>query len=255
VRGEAEKDRSPKGQNRDVIKYKWLLFDADGTLFDYDRAEATALKKTFEEVGPGFEPAYATAYRRINGEIWLEFERGRISQEKLRARRFELLFEAMGIECDAGAFSGRYLRNLAAASQLIEGAEEIVKKLHGKAGLMIMTNGLKDVQRPRFARSIIGGYFDDVVISEEVGVAKPDRRIFDVAFQKMDHPRKEDVLIVGDSLTSDIKGGSDYGIDTCWFNPKQKPRSLDIEIRYEIDDLKDLWDVVQAGGDGPARSK
>jgi 2-haloacid dehalogenase len=229
-----------------VIKYEWLLFDADGTLFDYDRAEAVALEKTFVEMGPGFERSYATIYRRINEEIWLEFEQGRITQERLRTRRFEQLFEEVGVTIDAEAFSARYLRNLAAASQLMEGAQEIVEKLYGKAGLMIMTNGLKDVQRSRFARSSIGGYFHDIVISEEVGVAKPDGRIFDVAFEKMGNPRKQDVLMIGDSLTSDIKGGSDYGIDTCWFNPQRKPRSLEVEIRYEIDDLSDLWDVVRA---------
>jgi 2-haloacid dehalogenase len=231
---------------RDVIKYRWLLFDADGTLFDYDRAEASALEKTFAEMGRGFEPAYAATYRRINQEIWHEFERGRISQKRLRTRRFEQLFEQVGIECDAEGFSARYLRNLAAASQLMEGAEEIVKKLHGRAGLMILTNGLTEVQRPRFSQSSIVSYFHDIVISEEVGAAKPDGRIFDVAFEKMGHPRKKDVLMVGDSLTTDIRGGSDYGIDTCWFNPRQKPRNVQVGIQYEIADLKALWDVVEA---------
>jgi 2-haloacid dehalogenase len=236
-----------------MIKYKWLVFDADGTLFDYDRAEATALEKTFVETGLGFEPTHAEIYRRINHQIWREFEQGRISQERLRTRRFEQLFEQIGVECDAATFSGKYLRNLAAASQLMEGAEDIVKRLHGKTGLMIMTNGLKEVQRPRFAQSAIGGYFDDIVISEEVGAAKPDGRIFDIAFERMDHPRKQDVLIVGDSLASDIKGGSDYGIDTCWFNPQRKPRDVAVEIRYEIESLEHLWDVVWSAGPNPRR--
>jgi 2-haloacid dehalogenase len=228
------------------MKYKWLLFDADGTLFDYDGAEAAALERTFEQVGLGFEPDYVAGYRQINKQIWLEFEQGTISQQRLRTRRFELLFEAAGIDSDPGAFGARYLRTLAEASQLVDGAEEIVKRLYGKAGLMIITNGLKDVQRPRLARSMIGGYFADVVISEEVGAAKPDGRIFDVAFAKMRHPKKQDVLMVGDSLTSDIKGGSDYGIDTCWFNPKRKPRDLKVEIRYEIEGLRELPVLVGA---------
>ena len=103
---------------------------------------------------------------------------------------------------------------------MIEGAEELLAKLEGEVGLMLITNGLKDVQRSRLAHSTIQHYFSDVIISEEVGSAKPDEGIFNVAFEKMSHPPKADVLIIGDSLTSDIRGGNRFGIDTCWFNPE-----------------------------------
>jgi 2-haloacid dehalogenase len=226
------------------VKYKWFLFDADGTLFDYDKAEGEALKRTFEAFGLAFEESHTATYRRINSEIWLQFEHGKISQERLRAKRFELLFEALRVGCDPEAFSARYLRNLAEGSELIDGAEEVVRSLQAQARLMIITNGLADVQRPRFARSTIGDCFVDIVISEEVGAAKPHEKIFDVAFEKMDGPKKEDVLIVGDSLTSDIKGGNNYGIDTCWFNPRRQPRDGNVEIRHEIAALRELLDLV-----------
>lgn len=226
------------------MKYKWLLLDADGTLFDYDLAEATALRQTFEELGCGYKARYADAYRQINGWIWLEFEQGRITQERLRTRRFELLFEHLELECDAETFSARYLSNLAKGTDLIGGVEEVLRALHGKVGLVMITNGLKDVQRPRFAQSLIAEYFADFLISEEVGAAKPSREIFDVAFARMGQPHKDEVLIVGDSLSSDIKGGNNYGIDTCWFNPAGKPRSLDVEVRYEIGDLCELLGIL-----------
>lgn len=226
------------------MKYKWLLFDADGTLFDYDRAEATALKRTFEEVGCRYESTYAIRYREINSGLWLEFEKGQMTQQELRTRRFELLFETIQVECDAESFSAKYLSNLAEGTALIDGAEEVVKSLYGRVGLMMITNGLAEVQRPRFARSAIGDFFADIVISEEVGAAKPDHKIFDVAFQRMNSPSKAEVLIVGDSLMSDMKGGSTYGIDTCWFNPTRKPRTLDVEIRHEIGNLSELLGVV-----------
>jgi 2-haloacid dehalogenase len=228
------------------VKYKWLLFDADGTLFDYDKAEALALRSTFQALGWAYEARYAQVYRRINGEIWLDFENGKISQERLRTRRFELLFDAIGIECDPGEFSGRYLANLALGTYLIEGAEDVVKSLHGRVGLLLITNGLAEVQRPRFARSSVGQYFSVVVISEEVGAAKPDTAIFEVAFAKMDFPKKEDVLIVGDSLTSDIKGGHNYGIDTCWFNPERKASDSDVVARYEIGELEELLLLLES---------
>jgi 2-haloacid dehalogenase len=226
------------------MNYKWLLLDADGTLFDYDRAEKTALRRTFEQMGHGFEPGYATAYRRINAGMWLDFEQGNISQDRLRTKRFEMLFEAIGAEMAPEAFSARYLRSLAEGMDLIDGAEEVVHALYGRVGLVLITNGLQDVQRPRFARSAIGAYFSDVVISEEVGAAKPQRKIFDVAFQKMGHPHLEDVLIVGDSLTSDIQGGNNYGIDACWFNPHSSARDPAIQVRYEIRDLRELLSLV-----------
>lgn len=233
------------------MSYNWILFDADGTLFDYDQAEATALQRTFEQMGQGFEPAYVEAYRRINGQIWLEFEQGRISQERLRTLRFEQLFQAVGVELSPEAFSPRYLENLAQGTALIDGAEEVVRALHGRVALLLITNGLRDVQRPRFARSALNGYFAGLVISEEVGAAKPSSRIFDVAFEQMGYPGREEVLMVGDSLTSDMRGGVDYGLDTCWFNPGRRARDPALEIRYEIQDLRQLLDLV--GGGSPAK--
>lgn len=228
------------------MKYKWLLFDADGTLFDYDKAEAKALEKAFQQIGHRFESRYVETYRQINGQIWLQFEQGKISQDRLRIRRFERFFEAVSVESDPEIFSTRYLRNLADGSDLIEGAEETVRALYGKIGLVVITNGLKEVQRSRLAKSAISDCFVSIVISEEVGAAKPDRRIFDVAFDRMDNPRKKEVLIIGDSLTSDIKGGNDYRIETCWFNPMRRPRNVDVEIEHEISRLSELLSIVEA---------
>jgi putative hydrolase of the HAD superfamily len=226
------------------MKYKWVMFDADGTLFDYDKVEVEALESTYEELGLAYDEAHARAYRQINGDMWLDFEKGQISQRRLRTKRFELLFEAVQIECDIERFSRRYLAHLAQGTDLIDGAESVVSRLYGRLGLLLITNGLSEVQRPRFARSAVGQYFSNVVISEEVGVAKPDPRIFDVAFQEMGHPNKADVLIVGDSLTSDIKGGNLYGIDTCWFNPGRKLLDPGLEVRYEIGELAELLEFL-----------
>jgi len=228
------------------MKYKWLLFDADGTLFDYDKAEAFALRGTFEALGLGYEARYAEVYRQINAEIWRDFEAGKITQERLRTRRFELLFDSVEIACDPVLFSERYLANLALGTDLIEGAGDLLKSLHGRVGLLLITNGLADVQRPRFARSTVGQYFYDVVISEEVGAAKPDPAIFDVAFAMMGTPSKAEVLIVGDSLTSDIRGGLNYGIDTCWFNPAGKPNGSGAVAHYEVSELNDLLPILES---------
>lgn len=228
--------------------YRWLLLDADGTLFDYDRAEMSALRLTFEAAGHPFRPSYAEAYRRINAAIWREFELGQITQELLRTRRFALLFDEARLDLDREHFSSAYLRNLALGVDLVDGAEEMLRALHGRVGLALITNGLQDVQRPRLERSTIGACFDAVVISEEVGAAKPEPAIFDVALARMGHPRREDVLMVGDSLTSDVAGANRSGIDACWFNPAGLPLPPGLAVRYQIRELGELVGLVTGDG-------
>jgi len=229
------------------MRYSWLLFDADGTLFDYEQAEVTALATTFAQFGYPFEARHAVTYRAINGQMWRDFEQGKLSQQRLPTARFERLFAATGVTADTAvtaAFSLRYLNNLAQGTMLITGAEALVTALRPHYRLLLITNGLHEVQRPRLARSVLAGCFDAVVISSEVGVAKPDPAIFDVAFAHMGYPPKAETLIIGDSLTSDMRGGSDYGIDTCWFNPHAQPRPKDVTIRYEIRRLTELLDLL-----------
>jgi YjjG family noncanonical pyrimidine nucleotidase len=227
-----------------MMKYDWLLFDADGTLFDYDKAEASALQRAFSASGLGFHEKFARTYREINGEIWLAFERGEITQTEIRTERFVRLSKAIGIDFDPRNFSQGYLKFLGEGSFLVEGTEELLSKLEGKVGLMLITNGLKDVQRSRLARSTIKHYFSDVIISEEVGSAKPDAHIFEVAFEKMGNPKKNKVLMIGDSLTSDIQGANQFGIDACWFNPQRRSRDQEVTIQHEIKHLSEILGII-----------
>lgn len=228
--------------------YRWLLFDADNTLFDYDGAWTRALQATFEELGLAFEPGYLATYERVNQGLWQAFEAGTISSGTIRVRRFELLFTEIGAELghdvDASVFSARYLRNLATQSDLVPDAEAVVRALHARYRLAIITNGFADVQRPRLARSAIREHISELVISEEVGAAKPDRAIFDAAFERMGRPARDAVLLIGDSLTSDIAGGAGYGIDTCWFNPHGQPARNGATSTYEVRRLRELLDLL-----------
>ncbi len=224
--------------------YQWLFFDADGTLFDYDRAEAKALEGTFRDFRLPFAAGYTGAYQKINQQVWLDFENGQITSTALRVARFERLFAAIHIQADPEAFSARYLQNLAAASDLVPGAAEVVRKLQQTYHLVLITNGLKDVQRPRLARSTIAGCFAAVAISEELGAAKPDPRYFDLVFAMIGQPPRKSVLVVGDSLTSDIQGGINYGLDTCWYNPMGKPGNPDFPVTYEIRRLGEILTIL-----------
>jgi YjjG family noncanonical pyrimidine nucleotidase len=177
----------------------------------------------------------------INKELWSDFEKGKISTENLRVKRFEILFSDLNVNYDPRQFSDSYLMYLSNTTYLIEGAEDVLKSLSEKTGLILITNGIKEVQRSRLRKSTIKDYFSHIVISDEVGAAKPDKKIFEAAFKLINYPQKKDVLIIGDSLSSDIKGGNDYGIDTCWLNPSEKPYESANHAKHEI---KHLYEVL-----------
>ena len=229
--------------------YAWILFDADGTLFDFDSAQRGAVEATFRDCGAAYDPGYERIYARANEQTWLEFERGEISQQELRTRRFERMFEEIGLDADPQPYSERFLLNLATNVDLLDGAEQLLEDLHGSVRMLLITNGLAEVQRPRLSRSSIARYFEHVVISGEVGHAKPHPAIFEHAFECMGQPDKSEGLIVGDSLTSDIRGGCNYGIDTCWFNPdgiERPDHAADLDIRHEVRSLDEIVRIARA---------
>lgn len=222
--------------------YRWLLFDADGTLFDYDRAERSALEQALGQIGVSFQPDHLTAYRRINQAQWEGVEKGETTPGLVKVRRFELLLESLQVAYSPAAFSAAYLERLANCSELLEDADAVLGALCRKYRIAMLTNGLKEVQRGRLARSAIRSYISEVIISEEVGAAKPARAFFDAAFAQLGHPSKREVLMIGDGWASDIQGAVQYGIDACWYNPGRKPRPADCEITREIASLRELND-------------
>ena len=224
--------------------YPWLWFDADGTLFDYERAEGLALKNTFGSLDLYFEDDYLDIYQRINQGLWRALEKQEISSDALRVRRFELLLEALKVSGSADQMSTTYIEQLGLRAELMDGAYEVLDALHSKCKFAIVTNGLQAVQRSRLEHSIIKEFLSELIISEEVGAAKPQAAFFDEAFSRTGHPDKSDVLIIGDSLTSDIRGGVDYGIDTCWYNPKAEVYPADLPITYEIRHLHELLELL-----------
>jgi len=220
--------------------YEWLLCDADGTLFDYDRAEGMALGRALEQIGATVQPGCLTAYRQINGGLWRELEQGRITQEKLKVRRFELLFHALGINYSPAAFSTIYLDCLGDCCDTVTGAAEALQSLYGKYRLAVLTNGLQAVQRRRLERSVIGRFIAELIISEAIGCAKPTKAFFDAAFARLGQPKASACLMIGDNWSSDIEGAANYGIDTCWYNPGRQPRPSSPAITCEIVSLGEL---------------
>ncbi len=222
------------------MNYSWLFFDADDTLFDYPRAEAGALAMTFADLGLEYGPAALPAYQQFNSQVWREFEQDRISAVALRVARFDLLFAHLGLAVDTEAFSQRYLANLSRESTLIDGAAGLLSQLCGHYRMGLITNGLPEVQRPRLVSAGIADFFDFVAISEELGIAKPDPRFFAVALQMAGAPDPRSVLVIGDSLSSDIRGGAQTGLDTLWYNPAGKLNDSGWPVAYECRSLEEI---------------
>ena len=227
-------------------RYQWLFFDADGTLFDFDRAEVAALEQAFRLIEVTCDASYLAIYQRINLALWQAVEKGEITPGIVKVRRFELLLEAIGSGSSPAALSANYLECLAARSELIEDAAEVLKALHGKYRIAILTNGLQVVQRGRLARSVIRDHIADMIISEEIGHAKPAKEFFDAAMARLGNPSKREVLMIGDGWIPDIQGAVQYGIDACWYNPNKKPRPTSPEITREIASLRELVTWLKA---------
>lgn len=225
------------------MRYKLVLFDADGTLFDFDTAEKVAFVKSLElySVTEDLESLHEE-YEIINKAIWHDFEQKKISSADLRVERFRRFFNKVNLQIDPLLFSPVYLKMLSEGTQLLPGAKKIVSFLHDKCEIALATNGLADVQNPRFANSDLAMYFQNIFISEEIGHPKPDIKYFEHVFNIL--PYRESAIIIGDNLASDIKGGNDFAIDTCWFNQNKRTNKSGIEPTYEISDLSELADLL-----------
>lgn len=227
------------------MKYQLVLFDADGTLYDFKQAELEAFNNTMRHFGVNEGFAYLhKLYEVENHLIWQEFEQKKICSVDLRTARFSRFFKKSKLELNPDLVSPFYLAELAKGTHLLEGAVEIIQYLHGKVPLAIATNGLADVQIPRFADSKLAGYFEHNFISDEIGHPKPESEFFQHIFEVYtQNPR---TIIIGDNLESDIKGGNDFGIDTCWYNPKNKENNTEIYPTFEISDLAELKEIIEA---------
>ncbi len=227
------------------MKYEIILFDADETLFDFKKSERQALKNTILDFNIDYDENYhLKIYNEVNTAIWKELEEGLITQEKLKVERFKRFAGKLNVEFDEVVFSKFYAKHLAKASFLYEDSISLVESLSKDYKLIMVTNGLKYVQDNRIGKSPIAKFFKNIIISEEVGVSKPDPKIFELAVKNINYTDKSKILMIGDSLTSDIQGGINFHIDTCWYNPKRLINKTNFIPTYEISNLLDLKNIL-----------
>ena len=239
---------SPTANGHRPPRYRTVLLDLDHTLFDTEASERLAFDHALTSVGIDQPDRFLATYDRINRALWAAVERGETTPGQVRTARFEQLVAAERLDADPVAMADIYVDGFARFGELYPGALDILGALAATSSLALVTNGLSEVQRTRIERLDIGRFFDAVVISGEVGVSKPAVGIFDLVFAELGDPPRTTALMVGDSLSSDIRGGANSGLATCWYNPHGRPAGPDDHLDHEIRCLAHLPKIVVGTG-------
>lgn len=227
-----------------MAKYNCILMDIDNTLMDFDTAECKALTEAFQEFSFPCDKTVIQRYHEINVELWGELNKGKIRRDKLAVERFIRLSKEIGCNIKALDLNHAYTKHLATHADVVPGAEVVLKELSEIATLAAISNGTESVERSRLKISGFDKYFDEIFISEAVNVAKPNAKIFQIALRRLGIEKMNKVLVVGDSLSSDIQGGFNAGLDTCWLNPLQITNDSGLTPIYEIKSLQELYPIV-----------
>ena len=227
------------------MKYEFILIDLDQTIFDFKMAEKNALGKTIRAFGLEPTEEVIARYEQINRGLWAGLELGTVTHQQVLEDRFGNLFAAFGLEVDKAACSKAYGDGLSERHYYLPGAEEALEKLQGKCRLYIASNGTASVQRRRMDSADLYRYFDDIFISQELGADKPDPVFFERAFARIPGFDPARALMVGDRLSSDIRGGNNAGIATCWVNADGSPGDESIRVDHEIRSLAELPELLE----------
>ena len=227
------------------MKYDWILFDADNTIYDFQASSEIAFHLSFEDYDIATGDEEYELFRNINFETWKAFEDNEIDHEQIKQIRFKKLFDQLNVKnIDPLKFNGLYFKKIVENPKYMEGAEQLLNNIIGNVQLGLITNGMKEVQRPRLIHSRKLDVFDLVVISGEIGLSKPNKDFFQYAFDRMDGADKEKVLVVGDSLVADVQGAQAYGLEAVWYNPFKVDDKNGIQPDYEINSLEELHDII-----------
>ena len=217
-----------------------VFLDLDDTILDFHKAEAIALTETLKTLSVEPTSDRLALYSQINAAQWRRLESGEITRSEVLVTRFRLFFDSIGVTKSCEQAQREYEKRLSQGHYFIDGAEEMLRKLSDSYALYMVSNGNLRVQEGRLRSADIAKYFRDIFISEQIGADKPSPVFFERCFARIPHFKPECAIIVGDSLTSDIRGGIYAGVRTCWFNPHRKAPDPMIPADYEIHALSEL---------------
>ncbi|MDD5944899.1 MAG: YjjG family noncanonical pyrimidine nucleotidase [Clostridia bacterium] len=227
------------------MRYKILLFDLDGTILDFDASEDMALRELFASKGVLFTAELKEAYLSVNNGLWRKYEKGIITMQQLLDTRFRETLERFGMNIDGAAWEKEYRERLGTYAFMIDGAENVIKALSESYRLFAVTNGVGDTQISRLKIAGIYDCFENVYVSQLIGAQKPSKAFFDYVAADIEGYEVSDTLIIGDSPITDIGGGRNAGIDTCFFNPTGRKYDEDVLCTYEIRQLEELYDICK----------
>ncbi len=223
-----------------------ILWDVDATLLDFHAAEKAAILKLFQKFGLGeCTDEMLQRYVKINRGYWERLERGELDRSQVLVGRFQEFFAKEGLDISAApAFNEAYQLALGDTIVYRDDCYQIIKSLRGKVKQYVVSNGTVAAQEKKLRLSGLGALMDGIFLSEDLGVEKPNIEFFDKVFAQIGDIDKKKVVIVGDSLTSDIRGGNNAGILTCWYNPEATERMEQVQVDYEIRDLHEIYQIL-----------
>lgn len=234
-----------------MCRFTTILWDVDGTLLDFLYAQRVCMRKCFEKMGMSITEKMLARYSEINDSYWRRLELGLITKDELLVGRFADLFKEFGIKgADPDAFRTAYETGLGEVFKYNENAYDICSRLYGKTDQYVITNGISDTQKNKLKLSGLDKFMEDIFISEDADAPKPFKEFFDYCMDRIREKDKRRMLIVGDSLTSDIKGGVLYGIPTCWYRPEGTVNNSDYIPDYEISRLEEIFEIIDESSGG-----
>jgi 2-haloacid dehalogenase len=223
---------------------KAVLIDIDDTLLDFRKSAETAIRLCFEKYGLLFTPNVIETFHTINDELWRKIERKEITKQEMYGLRWVTIFNALGIDRDGIEMEALFRSTLSGIAEPVDNAYELLEYLYKKYPLYAASNSSYEHQRKRMTQSDMLKYFQKMFVSETVGALKPAKEFFDFCFGEMGNPKPCEVVIIGDSLTSDIIGGVNYGLKTIWFNPNNKEFPPNLSPTYTVNDLREIKDIL-----------
>jgi YjjG family noncanonical pyrimidine nucleotidase len=223
---------------------KIIFIDLDNTLIDFNECARHSIINAFEELGFTYTENVFKTFIEENVKIWKRLEKGEITKAELRANRWNIILGKLGIDFDGTVLEEMFENGVAKGAYAVEGAYDLLDYLYGKYKLYIVSNGFRFVQESRLKIGNFEKYFDGLFVSEDIGIAKPAKEFFDYCFEKTDNPDKNEVILIGDSITADISGGINYGIDTIWFNKNYDLIPENNKPAYTVTTLSEIKKIL-----------
>ena len=228
-----------------MSRYRYLLLDLDGTLVNFGAGEAVALKNTFEKIGISYTNENIEAYQKINTESWKNLNSGLITIQELKERRFPDFFESIHHKGDPVAANDFFIAEMGKQFVAFDETYSLLSELRKRGYILsVITNGLSSIQHSRIESAGADKYFDHIFVAEDLGLFKPNKDFFDKVLELIGVENRKDAIIIGDSLSADIQGGINSGIDTIWTNYRGIPSNPSIQPTFEIHQMKEILELL-----------